>query len=54
MEKFGTTISEKSELGYDSFNNYRRRYRNGWKSNNTWGGRLERIAKAVSDKLAFM
>jgi fatty-acyl-CoA synthase len=41
-------------LERDSFANYRRRYRGGKLSNNTWGGRLEKIVKAIPDKLAFV
>lgn len=43
-----------SEISQDYFFNYRRKYPGGKKSDNTWGGRLERIVKTVPNKLAFV
>jgi len=38
----------------DSFQNYRQYYPDGHKSNHTWGGRLEKIAKTIPNKVAFI
>jgi len=42
------------EVDHDSFSNYRRKYRGGSSSNNTFGGRLEKLAKIIPDNLAFV
>lgn len=41
------------EIREDNFSNYRRKYPVGYKSNHTWGGKLENIVKAIPDRLAF-
>ncbi|MDY6832566.1 MAG: AMP-binding protein [Thermodesulfobacteriota bacterium] len=38
----------------DSFSTYRRKYKNGHKDGNTWGGRLKKIAGTVPDRIAFI
>jgi len=38
----------------DSFQNYRQYYPDGHKSNHTWGGRLEKIAKILPNQIAFI
>ena len=45
---------KRREVDRDSFANYRRKYPGGRKSDNTWGGRLERIVKAIPTRLAFV
>jgi fatty-acyl-CoA synthase len=47
-------LEGEERLERDSFANYRRRYRNGWKSDNTWGSRLEKLARIIPDGLAFI
>ncbi len=42
------------EVDHDSFSNYRRQYRRGSRSNNTFGVRLEKLAKIIPDNLAFV
>ncbi|MFO8056307.1 MAG: AMP-binding protein [bacterium] len=38
----------------DSFANYRRTYKNGHKDDDTWGGRLRKLAETVPDKTAMI
>lgn len=38
----------------DSFQNYHQYYHDGHKSNHTWGGRLEKLAKTIPDAIAFI
>jgi len=38
----------------DSFQNYRQHYPDGHKSDHTWGGRLEKIARTIPDQVAFI
>lgn len=40
--------------GEDSFSNYRRSYKDGHKDDNTWGGRLKKIADTVPDAIAMV
>jgi len=47
-------VLEVREVNYDRFSNYRRHYRGGTNSNNTFGGRLEKLAKIIPDNLAFV
>ncbi len=39
---------------YGSFEQFRQRYPKGKRSDNTWGGRLEKIARAIPDRTAFI
>jgi len=43
-----------SELRRDSFDNYRQRYRRKGRSDQTWGAKLELLAKTIPDRLAFI
>jgi len=44
----------RSEISQDSFSNYRRKYPSGKKSNNTFGARLEKLARLIGDKVALI
>ncbi len=39
---------------YDSFAQFRQSYPRGKKSDNTWGGRLEKLARAIPNRTAFI
>lgn len=44
----------KMNIEHDNFERYRQKYPGGHKSNNTWGSRLETLAKVIPDRVAFI